>query len=300
MNYKDRITSSYGAFNAPEFNGTLPLKLFRNAMKISELLAPGYTKRKMESLLFRPRRKKNDPRDRFLTGASMTGDFVIKSGVTCKYYLWGGERPDVLLAHGWESKASHFSTLIELLTRRGLCVAAFDAVAHGQSGGVEADMLDFKECITHMVDLYASIDCVIGYSFGGLAAANAVKAGLPIKRLGLISSPSSFYGVFEKVSAQLRLTETMQAHLSSVILDRYRLRGENWDFYSSYLGVETLSTPLVVLHDANDTYVNKIESELLVEVWPDARLILTSGLGHRGIIRSTSALNQLCDALLAR
>lgn len=299
MNYKDKITASYGNFNAPEFNGTLPLKLFRTAMKVSEICAPGFTKRKMESLLFQPRRKNNDPRDRFLVSASVSGDFAIKSGVSCKYYLWGGERPDVLLAHGWESKASHFRTLIELLTRRGLCVAAFDAVAHGQSGGDEADMLDFKECITHMVGLYDSINCVIGYSFGGIAAVNAVKAGLPIKRLGLISSPSSFYGVFEKVSAQLRLTRTMQAHLSSVVLDRYQLQGENWDFYSAYRGAEAMSIPLVALHDTNDTFVNKIESELLVEVWPGAKLILTSGLGHRGIIRSTSALEQLCDVLLA-
>ncbi|WP_080693436.1 alpha/beta hydrolase [Pseudomonas chlororaphis] len=299
MSYKNRITSSYGAFDAPEFNGTLPLKLLRSAVKVSELVAPSYTRRKMESLLFRPRRKKNDPKDRFLTSASVMGDFALKSGVTCKYYIWGGEQPDVLLVHGWESKASHFSTLIESLTRRGLCVAAFDAVAHGQSGGIEADMLDFMECITHMVSLHGSIDCVIGYSFGGLAAVNAIKAGLPVKRLGLISSPSSFYGVFEKVSAQLRLTKTMQAHLSSVVLDRYRLQGDDWDFYSTYLGVEAQSIPLVVLHDANDTYVNKIESEVLVEVWPNAKLIETSGLGHRGIIRSAPALDRLCDALLA-
>ncbi|MHD0455737.1 hypothetical protein ACY182_05695 [Serratia marcescens] len=56
--------------------------------------------------------------------------------------------------------------------------------------------------------------------------------------------------------------------------------------------------PLVAIHDADDSYVHKIESDILVDVWPNATLIETQGLGHRRIINSEAAMQAFCDALL--
>jgi pimeloyl-ACP methyl ester carboxylesterase len=295
--FKERISSSYGKYNSPEYNGNLTLKAIRNMIRVGELVASGYTKRKLASLIFRPRRGKKDPKDNFLQTADHKSHFILNSGVSCHYYLWGGNKPDVLLVHGWESKASHFATLISFLVSQGKCVAAFDAAAHGCSEGIESDMNDFIAGIQHVVELYDGIDCIIGYSFGGLALINAVKVGVKTNRIGLISAPASFYGIFEKLTAQLRFTKRMAGHLSKVVLERYGILDGNWDIYSTYCGIENQKLPLTIMHDKDDTYVKCIESEILAEVWPDAKLLYTSDLGHRGIIKSEKALQQLYQAL---
>ncbi|ASM12226.1 alpha/beta fold hydrolase [Serratia marcescens] len=298
MHYQQKISASYRDADSAEFRGDLTLKLVRNLIKVGEVISPGYTKGKMESLIFRPKKKKHDPKDSFLETAESTEIFSLTSGIRCRYYLWGGAKPDVLLVHGWESRASHFAKLIDILVAKGFCVAAFDAVAHGRSDGVEADMLDFIECISRLHELFGGIDSIIGYSFGGISAINAVKAGLSVNRLGVISSPSSFYGIFEKLSMQLQLSKSMHEHLAEVITRRYRIDTDGWDHYSTYHGVAEQRVPLVAIHDANDSYVHKIESDILVDAWPNATLIETQGLGHRRIITSEAAMQVFCDALL--
>ncbi|CCQ10254.1 hydrolase, putative [Pseudoalteromonas luteoviolacea B = ATCC 29581] len=294
---KTRISSSYGKYDLPEYRGGLSLKAFRGAIKLGELIAENYTRKKLESLIFRPRRNNKDPKNRFLDTSSYRNQFTLKNGLSCHYYLWGGTKPDVLLVHGWESKAAHFSTLINMLVQQGKCVVAFDAVGHGNSEGTESDMNDFIAGIRYLVDIYDGIDCIIGYSFGGLALINAAKNGLKTNRLGLISAPASFYGIFEKVAAQLSFTPKMSEHLSQVILKRYGINDGNWDIYSAYFGVQSQALPLSIIHDRDDTYVKCIESEILTEFWPDAKLIYTSKLGHRGIIKSESALLQLYKSI---
>lgn len=290
MEYRDRISLSYKQYDGPEFKGGLTLKCFRNFVRVAEVILPTYTKKMMGDLIFKPRVKKNDPKDKFLKTADVTDTFTLRPGVDCKYYIWGGKQPDVILVHGWESKSSHFSTLIKLLVEKNHCVLAFDSVAHGQSEGKQSDLLDFVGCIQQLHQKFNSIGSIIGYSFGGLAAVNAVKSGLPVQRIGIISAPSSFYGIFEKLSAQLNLSEAMKRHLSEVVLNRYGICDSSWDTYSGYANIEHISIPLVAIHDNHDTYVKKIESEVLVDAWPEASLIETNNLGHRGIIRSAESL----------
>jgi len=80
---------------------------------------------------FTPRRLPPAPRDEKLLAAGRTltladGDMVATA--------WG-QGPRVLLAHGWESRRTHWMSFIEPLTQAGLEVIAVDAPAHGESPG---------------------------------------------------------------------------------------------------------------------------------------------------------------------
>jgi pimeloyl-ACP methyl ester carboxylesterase len=51
-----------------------------------------------------------------------------------------GEGPTVLLAHGWESRRTHWSAFVPALTAAGYRAVAIDAPAHGDSPGETSNM----------------------------------------------------------------------------------------------------------------------------------------------------------------
>jgi alpha-beta hydrolase superfamily lysophospholipase len=53
-------------------------------------------------------------------------------GMVLKTYSWGTGR-NILLAHGWGSRASHLAFIGRNLARAGFHIMAFDGPAHGNS-----------------------------------------------------------------------------------------------------------------------------------------------------------------------
>lgn len=294
---KTTISRSYGNYNFPDYQGNFALKVFRRIIWLSSILCPNYTQKKMSKMIFEPRSKNKKINDVFLKSAVARDEVVLRSGKKNTYYIWGGSKPEILLVHGWESSSSTFRVLINCLEKKGYSVVSFDACAHGNSEGSEADMNDFIDGIISLSKKFTSIRCAIGYSFGGLALLNAINHGLDLEKVGIISAPSSFYGIFEKVAAQLKLSRSIQDHLSRVLIERYKINDKNWDKYSSYDFASNMTVPLVAIHDKNDTYILSIESEILAKLWPGSKLLETEKLGHRGILKNHLAMNSLIDEL---
>ena len=295
--YKNTITNSYGGYDFPEYQGDFRLKFFRMIIWLGSILFPSYTKKKLSEMLFKPRAAKEKPGDNFLESASVVGEVVLSSGKRNTYYIWGNTQPDVLLVHGWESNSTHLRIIVDCLVKKGYSVVSFDACAHGRSSGSNADLNDFIDGIASLSKKFSSIRLSIGYSFGGISLLNAIRRGVTFEKVGIISSPSSFYGIFEKLAAQLKLTKSVRAHLSQVILKRYGIKNENWDEYSTYDFASKMNIPLVAIHDEHDTYVLSIESKILTTLWPDSKLMLTDRLGHRGILKNRPAINSFIDQL---
>jgi CheY-like chemotaxis protein len=58
-----------------------------------------------------------------------------------------GKGPPVLLAHGWESRRSHWGAFVPALVQAGFSAVAIDAPAHGDSPGQRVNVLEYGKGI---------------------------------------------------------------------------------------------------------------------------------------------------------
>jgi pimeloyl-ACP methyl ester carboxylesterase len=61
--------------------------------------------------------------------------------------------------------------------------------------------------------------------------------------------------------------------------------------------VRRLSPAALVIHDRDDADVPIAQGERIVEAWRGSRLVRTSGLGHRAILRDPAVVRRTVDFL---
>jgi pimeloyl-ACP methyl ester carboxylesterase len=55
----------------------------------------------------------------------------------------------------------------------------------------------------------------------------------------------------------------------------------------------TALPPVLIAHDEDDVDVPLVHASTLAEAWPGAKLMVTSGLGHRAILRDAEVVQSL-------
>ena len=76
-----------------------------------------------------------------------------------------GEGPIVLLAHGWESRRTHWSAFVGPLVEAGFRPLAVDAPAHGDSPGQTANVLEYGLALVQVGRQVGPVAGVVGHSF---------------------------------------------------------------------------------------------------------------------------------------
>ena len=61
-----------------------------------------------------------------------------------------------------------------------------------------------------------------------------------------------------------------------------------WSDFSVEKMATKMTSPLLVIHDEGDEEIRLQESKTIVDAWPASTLLVTSGLGHRRILRDDS------------
>lgn len=212
-------------------------------------------------------------------------------------YRWGAKRdPAVLLLHGWGGRAAQFAPLVRDLVAEGLSVVAFDAPAHGASGGHRTDIRDWLEAIRQL-DPGSGFVAVIGHSFGGLAALTAVRDGLRTPAVAVIASaasPATFRRVFaDGIGLDAETRRRFDA--------RFRARlgvdeDEESRRYDAVTGPLPDDARLLVVHDRRDRTMPDADALRLHAAHADrSTLLRTEGLGHARILVDDRVL----DALVA-
>jgi pimeloyl-ACP methyl ester carboxylesterase len=54
-----------------------------------------------------------------------------------------------------------------------------------------------------------------------------------------------------------------------------------------------MARPLLVVHDRDDVTVPWLDGATIADAWPGARLMMTGGLGHRGIVRDPGVVGEV-------
>ncbi|HEY1870574.1 MAG TPA: alpha/beta hydrolase, partial [Chitinophagaceae bacterium] len=97
-------------------------------------------------------------------------------GTVVQGYRWNkGGVKKILIVHGFESSIINFEQYVRPLINKGYEVLAFDAPAHGHSGGEMITAPLFAKMITDIYQKYGPVQSFIAHSFGGLVLSIALE-----------------------------------------------------------------------------------------------------------------------------
>ncbi len=199
----------------------------------------------------------------------------------------------ILVMHGWRSRTEYMKALIEAYRSAGYRVMALDLPGHGASPGRRLTMVDAVRAAHAVGEWFGPFDAVVGHSFGGAVAANAVSgsvAGIPPLRadkLVLIAAPSSMPRIFRDFGDYLRIGPRTR---SAVAEEVRRIAGRPLDaFVASEMFAER-ALPTLVVHAPEDREVPAEHAELYAAAGNHVRLHWAPGLGHRRILADPAVI----------
>jgi pimeloyl-ACP methyl ester carboxylesterase len=255
-----------------------------------------------ERLFTSPRRHPRPKREQLTlaTGHRFTIDVNLRSprwnGERTRVVAWRwGVGPTVLLVHGWEGRGSQLGAFVEPLVRAGLSVVTFDAPAHGDSAGSRLYLTDHADTVVDVAKAIGPLHAIVAHSFGAPAVMLAYSRGG-------VDAPRNVF-----ISPNALVPDSVDRFCKDVGLDSVeRALFEQQLCASAGISVEGLrihqllgnrDSSLLVLHDIDDREVPFAHGDRLAQLWPNARLEATQGLGHRRILRDPSIIERTVAAV---
>lgn len=215
--------------------------------------------------------------------------FSVPHGdATLAAWSWGSG-PTVLLVHGWGSRASRFRYFAPALVAAGFRAVAFDGPGHGATGGSSATLPEFASAIARMVQATGPVQGYIGHSLGAASVLLAIRRHVPPAPAVLLAAPADPEIYWNRFVRHLRVPPRV-ARLTQDNLAR-RL-GFAWSDLDARRTAASINAPLLVMHDEADEDVPWQDGEAIAQAAPAGAFIRTTGLGHRGIMRDASVVEQ--------
>ncbi|HEV7781253.1 MAG TPA: alpha/beta fold hydrolase [Chitinophagaceae bacterium] len=280
-------------------------------MKLSQRLALGYIRAKFQALtsvskkkaaqkafeLFctpQSRNKKKLPKI-FETGEKLA--FVLNDNVVRGWRFNHPAERKVLICHGFESSVINFDRYIKPLVKKGYEVLAFDAPAHGRSGGKTITAPRYKDMILAIHKEYGPVRSFMAHSFGGLAVSLALEeiGHQSDYRLVLIAPATETTTAIDSFFRLLKLDPVLRPEFEKIII---RTGGVGPEWYSIRRAMGNIWAKTRWYQDEEDE-VTPMQDVLKVkeENYPNIEFVFTTGLGHRRIYRDNKVTRSVIEFL---
>jgi pimeloyl-ACP methyl ester carboxylesterase len=223
-------------------------------------------------------------------------EFVVHAyGRRMAAQAWG-EGPIVYLLHGWGGRRRQLGAFVDPLVASGYRVVAFDATSHGDSesgerGRRRSTVPEFAHVLAAVRTAAGPAHAVVAHSVGCVAAAIALRDHLSVGRLVFIGSPADVRPHIHKFASRMGLGERILSRLVDRI--ERRLESPLSHFDMPAIAAQVTTPPLLLVHDRDDNETSWSDSEAIAKAWPAARLLTTTDLGHRRILRDRDVINQV-------
>ena len=247
---------------------------------------PALAGRLAAKLFARPRHHRRPDRERALIARGTP--VPLPNGLSAT--AWGAG-PVVLLVHGWEGRGAQLGAFVDPLVAAGYRVVALDGPAHGDSAGTTATGPEFAQAMETTREAVGPLAAVIAHSFGGFTALLAASRGLAVDRLVVIGAPASVPEVLREFQELIALPARALPPMVRALERRVGASIESFDI-STF--VAHIDAPLLVVHDTDDVEVPYENGARLSERF-GARLLTTSGLGHRRILFAPDVVAAVVD-----
>ena len=251
--------------------------LYGAYFNILALFSPKLAAEKAFTLFCTPRKGKVLPiQEDYLKKARSR--IIEIGGVQLQTYHWPGNRERVMLLHGWESNTFRWRNLIKILEEEGFDIVAFDAPAHGRSGGEILNVLLYAECLERMKNEYHP-HSIVGHSVGGMTAVyhQYVYGPNGIAKVVTIGAPSEFPEIMDHYQNLLKFNNRVMRALDNYFQMHF---GFGIQDFSTSKFAEKLQVKGLLIHDELDAIAPFSASERVHARWKDSKLIRTQGLGH--------------------
>ena len=241
-----------------------------------------------------PRSQESVREQRFLNTAEQ---FTINyRDLPLSAYAWG-TGPTVLLMHGWGSRASHFSSFVQPLAEAGFQAVAVDAPAHGRTPGHRSNLFEFSDVLETVARRLAPVRAIIAHSMGAASATMALSRGVVVDRVVLLCPIGRLREALGRFISRRNLGDAVEDELVARMGELFGPRV--WlDSALDEIAVP-LDTPALLFHDREDDEIPYADSVKTARAWSGSRLIATTGLGHRSLLRDPTLIAQAVEFVAA-
>lgn len=249
--------------------------------------------REVYQALIHPRRVSMDDQESLHLYNAHAGMLQFE-GQSLSTWHWGIEGPRVMLVHGWESRTTHWHAWVPALLAAGLRVSALDLPAHGHSSGASTDVVQAGRAVLAFARQLGAVHGVVAHSMGSAASLYAFAHGLEVQASVHLAGPASVRRVLQGAARMGGL----DASGSQALMQAFEQRtGQSLDDMELPALSHGFRHPALICHDPADAEVPFSESRQLAAAWPLARLVETSGVGHRRILRDPKVIEAGVQAL---
>jgi pimeloyl-ACP methyl ester carboxylesterase len=217
-------------------------------------------------------------------------------GHTIRGRVWLPAEPPtkkVLITHGFESSSQVFEAYIAALLDKGYEVVAFDAPAHGRSGGRRVTLPKYVGVLRVIEQQYGPFNAYIGHSLGGLALALFLETSSHNEntRLVLIAPAVETASALHTFARVLHLEPTIVHEIDDYIQET---SGQHVAWYSLRRAVHNIHARILYLQDEDDKITpSRAARNIEGDGHPAIRFIFTKGLGHRRICQDPESIARI-------
>lgn len=221
------------------------------------------------------------------------------NGIMVNGYIWNrGQTKRVLILHGFSSSAMNFQHFVNPLTKKGFEIIAFDAPAHGMSGGKQINAVIYADLIKNIIDKYGPIKNFIAHSFGGLAVMLALEDITHDRSTKVVllapatETTTAITGAFRLLGLN---NPIVRKEFDALI---FQISGKQADWYSIKRALPNVNADILWIHDEDDTVTPLVDAKnALINNPPNVNFIMTKGLGHRQIYRDQEIIKEITSFL---
>ncbi len=220
-------------------------------------------------------------------------DILELPDLSLQVYRWQGDGPTILLMHGWESNTFRWRNLIPVLRKEGYNIVAFDAPAHGNSGGSVLHAPLYADSAQKVIDTYDP-KYIIGHSLGGMTMLyNQYKyKNDNIQKMVSLGAPSELSDFMKQYQNILGLNKKLMDGLEDYFVSTFKF---GFSDFSTPKFVRQISKKGLLIHDELDAIAPIRCSEQVHANWEDSVFIKTRGLGHS--LHQDKVRNQIVEFL---
>lgn len=254
------------------------------ALRATDRIAPAFAARMAANLFLTPRRMERPARERQWIMEGERREHVI-AGHRIVTWSWGEGRP-VLLIHGWEGRGSQLGAFARSLHGRGHRWIGVDLPAHGDSSGRRTNLLEISDVIRGLIETIDPV-AIVAHSFGAAGTTVALRAVPFAGKLVYIAPPEDFNFFTSMFGSMLGISQSLASRMQREIETRLDV---DWSKLRGTALAPTMDVPLLIIHDEQDEDVPYRFGHAIATEWPEAKLMTTSGLGHRRILRDDGVI----------
>jgi pimeloyl-ACP methyl ester carboxylesterase len=223
--------------------------------------------------------------------AQMRREDLRVGGRSIATYVWGdpATQPYAIFAHGWSSFGLRFTAWVPRLRELGYAVVMFDQPGHGNSSGQYSTLPDFADTLRAVGQRHGNAALAVAHSFGGPALALAQDESWRAERCVLIAPASDIRAAVRRFFRLIHLSGHLREHFFA-----WHTRRTGIDARDPVLHhrLPRLAQPALIVHDLDDRDVPWGEGEYYARLWPAARLLTTTGLGHNRVVDAPEVIEQ--------